>query len=488
MTDCDVLVIGAGLLGCFTARALSAYELKIVVLEEREDVCTGISRANSGIIYTGLDAAPGTLKAELCVRANKDFDRLCAELDVPFRRCGSLMIACGSRGEAKLRQRYEQGLQNGVEGLRLLEPAQVREMESELTEDVTLALYAPGTGTVDPWALGIAAYENACHNGAEFRFSEGVRHMERRDGGFLIETEKESYRARAVVNAAGLRADGIRELTEPPLLRLSPRAADYYVTDTTEGDRVGHVIFHESEEKGKGLTVIPTVGGNLLLGPTNRDWNGEEGMPTSVDGLRELRELCARVLPELELSSVIRSFGALRPNIETGRMENGAWIPTGESVNGFSLTDEEGLFSLIGIKTPGLTCAHELGVLTAEKAAAWLGGAAKKKDYDPVRRGIPRVRELSEEERTALIARNPDYGRIVCQCREISRGEILESIRRGAVTVDGVKRRVGAGMGRCQGSRCMHTVLELLARETGRDIREICKDGPGTEIITGKRT
>ena len=487
MEKCDVLVIGAGLLGCFAARALSAYELHTVVLEAREDVCTGISKANSGIIYTGLDAVPGTLKAELCVRANRDFDRLCAELDVPFRRCGSLMIACGPRGETKLRKRYEQGILNGVEGLELLSPAETRELESTLTDAVTLSLYAPGTGTVDPWVLGIAAYENARRNEVVFRFREEVRHLTRTGEGFLAETAGNSYLAGAVINCAGLRADAVRELTEPPKARLVPQAADYYVTDTSAGEQVKHVIFHEGEERGKGLTVIPTVDGNLLLGPTKRAWDGEEGMPTESGGLAELRELCREVVPTLDVGSIIRNFGSLRPIVEMGEIKNGVWTPSGEDVSSFLVMEEEGLFSLIGIKTPGLTCACELGKMAAEKAIEYLGGAAKKEDYDPTRRGIPRVRELPEEERTALIIRDPDFGRIVCRCREITRGEILESIRRGAVTVDGVKRRVGAGMGRCQGGWCLQTVLELLARETGQSVTTIEKDGPGSAVLTGTK-
>ena len=241
----DIVIIGAGLLGCFAARALSAYEADVAVLEAREDVCTGVSRANTGIIYAGYDTKPGTLKTQLCVQGCRAMDALCRELDVPFSRCGSLMVACGERAEAVLRKKYADGQENGVEGLRLLSGREVLEMEPRLTHRVSAGLYAPGTGTLEPWALGIAAYENARANGADFRFGAAVRAIRRDGGGFVLETDAETFRARAVLNCAGLAADRVRELCERPLVRLFPSAADYLVLDDTARIFVRRVIFHE---------------------------------------------------------------------------------------------------------------------------------------------------------------------------------------------------------------------------------------------------
>ena len=313
MEQRDVLIIGAGLLGCFAARALAAYDLRVTVLEAREDVCTGVSRANTGILYAGYDTKPGTLKSRLTVRASSGAAALCRELDVPVSLCGSLMIACGQRAEGVLRKKYADGLENGVPGLRMLRGAEVLAMEPNLTAAVTAGLYAPGAGTLDPWALGIAAFENARANGAEFRFCEAVRILTRADGGFLAETERGTYRARAVLNCAGLAADKVRELCEAPLVRLFPSAADYLVLDTGSGELVKHIIFHEPEYKGKGLTLVPTVDGNLLVGPTEHDVTAAPGA-TTEQGLALLRSLCAEVVPGLDLSETIRSFGALRPN------------------------------------------------------------------------------------------------------------------------------------------------------------------------------
>ena len=483
----DVLIIGAGLLGCFAARALSRYELSITVLEAREDVCTGISRANTGIVYTGADTKPGTLKTELTVRANARFDALCRELDVRFRRCGSLMAAFGPNAERVLRKKYENGQKNGVPGLELLSGAECRECEPILSAGVTLGLYAPGTGTVDPWELGLAAYENARDNGAEFRFDAPLRALRREGKGFIAETENESYSAKTVINCAGLAADAVRELTESPSVRLFPDGGDYLVLDRGTDRLLHHVLFHEGEEKGKGLTLVPTVDGNVLVGPTELPWDGVSHYPARETGLQELRRLCREIVPALPLTETIRSFGALRPNPYYVQETPDGYVREERSISSFTLLSENGLFSLLGIKTPGLTCASELGEYVSSLVLEHLGGAAEKTDFDPRRRAIPRPRELPEAERAALIAAESAYGKLVCRCTGVTEGEVLEAIRRGAVTLDGVKRRTGSSMGRCQGSFCAPRILEILARELHCSPGEIRLGAAGTEYLWGGR-
>jgi len=484
MEKADVIIIGAGVLGCFAARAMAEYDLKTLVLEQREDVCTGISRANTGIVYTGVDTKPGTLKTSLCVTANQNFDQLCRELDVPFSRCGSLMISFGARGDRVLKERFARGQENGVPGLELLDWAEVLRREPHLSQDVTGGLYAPGTGTVNPWDLGIAAFENARANGVEFRFNETLRKMHCRDGGFVLETDEGDYFCRAVINCAGLSADAVRELTRRPLVRIFPSGADYLVLDSGLTGYLNHVIFHEPEEKGKGLTLVPTVDGNILVGPTEREDGGRDYV-SSLAGMKRLETLCARVIPELPMEKVIRSFASHRPNPYYVRGKDGRWEREEKGIPSFTVLEEEGLFSLVGIKTPGLTCAAELGRLTAKKAVAWLGCAAQNSGFDPYRRRIQTVRGLSSEELGERIRQDPDHGTIVCRCRGISLAEVKQAIARGAVTVDGIKRRVGAGMGRCQGSYCLQTVLETLAEQQNLPPEQIRKDGQGTEIIYG---
>ena len=481
----DVLIIGAGVLGCFAARALSAYDLRVTVLEAREDVSTGITRANTGILYAGYDTKPGTLKSELTVKASLAAEALCRELDVPMVRRGSLMIACGPRAEGVLQKKYADGLSNGVPGLKMLSGAAVRALEPNLTDKVTAGLYAPLTAAADPWALCIATYENAKANGVSFRFGEAAEAITRTEDGFLAETGKNSYRAKTVLNCAGLSADRVRELCEAPLVRIFPSAADYLVLDTAAGNFVKHVIFHEPERKGKGLTLVPTADGNLLVGPTERDSDPDAPGATTRSGLDSLRTLCAEVVPDLDLSLTIRSFSALRPNPYFVREEAGQWIPEERSISNFTVLEETGLYSMIGIKTPGLTCAWELGKYAAEKLVSYLGGAAKRPDFDPCRRAIPRPRDMDAAQRSAFLRENPAYGRILCRCEGVSEGEVLEAIRRGAVTVDGVKRRTGAGMGRCQGGFCQQKILTLLARERGVPPEAVALDAPGSEPLRG---
>ena len=483
MVYTDAAVIGAGVLGCFAARALSALDISVTVIEAREDVCTGVTRANTGIVYTGCDNKPGSVKAAMCVRANAGFDALCRELDVRFSRCGSLMAAFGPRAEAVLEEKLRIGLENGVPGLRLVGPEELFAMEPLLCRDAVGALYAPGTGVIDPWELGIAAYENAVANGALFRFNERLLRMECSEGGFLLHTERETYRAKTVINCAGLNADAVREMLCVPTVRIFPTGADYIVLDDTVRGSIRHVIFHEPEKKDKGLTLVPTVDGNILVGPTERDRALAPDGATAAEGLRELEQLCAEIVPDLPLSEQIRNFSALRPNPRAVREQDGVWIPADRSINDFTIYTEDGLISLLGIKTPGLTCAAELGRSCAELAAEALGFPGPNTRFDPYRKASPRLRDMDEAERAALVETDPDYGEILCQCRDVSRGEVREAIRRGAVTLDGVKRRTGAGMGRCQGGRCMSEILAMLSAAQGVDPRAVTLDGPGSAVL-----
>ncbi len=453
MKRLDVIVIGGGLLGCFTARNLCRWDLNVALLEAREYVCTGISRANTAVVYPGYDHKPGTLKAELTLRANRAFGMLCGELDVPFSRCGSLMVACGEQGEAVLRKKLRNGLESGVPDLRLLQREELLKLEPELTPEVTLGLWSPNAGTVNPWALGIAAMENAVQNGAEYYANAPVTAIWETEGGYVVETEGETFFTRAIVNCAGLQSVAVQELVYSSPVRLRITAGDYLILDKLTAHAPSHIVQYEPE-RGKGLTAVPTVEGNLLLGPSER-----EGSDFGTDrrGLDFVRELTRKVLPKVELNDTIRTFAALRPNPER---------PDGSSIRSFVIDrPAEGFWSFLGVKTPGLTCADELGMYVARQAAEALN-AKENPDFQPVRKGIPKAHGLDLEARQRLIAEDPEYGNVVCFCEDVTLAEIRAAIRAGATTVDGVKRRVGAAMGRCQGSRC-RLKIEALLREEG---------------------
>lgn len=454
----DAAVIGGGVLGCFAARNLRRWNISTVLLEAAEDVCTGITRANSAVVYAGYDNKVGSLKAKMAVSGNAFFSRLCEELEVPFEQKGSLMAAFGPNGDQALRKKLEQGSANGVPGLQLLPGADAREMEPFLSKVVTSALYAPSTGTVSPWQLGIAAYENALHNGCEGMLNTKVLAIRREAGRYVLETNREMLSCRVILNCAGLQADKVQELLFPPSIRIYMNASDYLVLDK-RAPSPKHILFQEREEKGRGIAAVPTVEGNLLLEGALRPLT-DKPWATTREGLGNLQQEVSRFLPEVDLTQVIRSFASVRPNPHRVVFRNGQWVPDGKSIGSFAVENPApGFYSLIGIKTPGLTCANELGMYLAEKTALYLD-ASQNDSFDPHRAAIPRKKD------------DPDFYQIVCQCEGITKGEILEAIRRGASTVDGVKRRVGAGMGRCQGNRCACEIAKLL-KQTGTNPRTL---------------
>lgn len=476
MRDFDVIVIGGGLLGCFAARNLCRFKLHIALIEAREDVCTGVSRANTAIVYPGYDHKPGTLKAVMTVRANEAFGRLCKELDVPFSRCGSLMVSFGEKADAVLKKKYENGRTMGVPGLRLLTGEEAREREPSLAPGVSSALYAPTAGTVNPWELGIAASENAAANGAELCLNTRVLNIRQTSDGYRIETDQDAFSCRAVINCAGLEADRVQGLFCRPPVRIAPDAADYLIVDKAAEHKPTHIIEYEPEDGGKGFNAVPTVEGSLLLGPSERE--NEVNFAVSAEGLSFVRERAAFVLSGLDLNETIRSFAAVRPNPQR---------EDGSSIGSFVIENPApGFWSLIGIKTPGLTCADELGRYMAERVAVSLI-APQNDGFCFRRQGFPKARHMGPEQRAAAVRTNPDYGEIICICEDVTKAEVLEAIRRGAVTTDGLKRRTGACMGRCQGGRCQQKLAELLARELGISEYEITKDGAGTELL-GRRT
>lgn len=466
----DAVVIGGGVLGCFAARNLLRWNLSVLLIEEKEDVCTGITRANSAIVYSGYDNKAGSRKAQMTVRGNAGFEELCRELDVPFKRCGSLAVASGPCGEQVLRRKYENGMKNEVPGLRLLSGTEARAMEPHLSENVTIALYAPTTGTVNPWKLGIAAYESARQNGCRVWLNTKVTGIEKAGQGYLVECEpntenhltlkNQRVSCQAVLNCAGLCSDQVQEFLFPPSVRLFPDGGGYLVFNH-DAPGPEHIIFQEAEN-GKGITAVPTVERNLLAASPKRELP-QEWFATD-DGVFEImKQMGAETLPRVDFTQVIRSFGAVRPNPHrVVQNEQKQYVPDGKSIGSFSIENPApGFYSLIGIKTPGLTCADELGMYLAKQTAEYLN-VSENPAFDPVRKGIPSVHSMDYEQRADWVAGHPEYGEIICLCEDISRGEILEAIRRGAVTVDGVKRRVGAGLGQCQGSRCSQKIAAVI--------------------------
>ena len=432
-TQFDAVVIGGGILGCMVARNLRRWQISTLILEKEEDVCKGITRANSAICYAGYDNKPGSLKAALTVRGNANMDTLCAQLDVPFSRCGSLLVTYDPASIPRLKRKLEAGIQNGVPGLRLLTGEEAENLEPQLAKGVVAALFAPSTGTVNPWQLGIAAFENALQNGAQVKFREEVTGIRQTDDGFQLTTAAGEITCKMVFNCAGLQADQVQQLAFASDVTLRLDGAEYLVMDRLV-QKPEHIIFLQADSCGKGITAIPCTEGNLLLSGVRKPM--DIPYATTREGLEELKTAAKALLPQLDLDNVIRSFGAVRPN---------PYRQSSENVHDFCIENPApGFYSLIGIKTPGLTASGELGLYLAQKAAEYLH-AEENSAFVPQRAAI------SQQD-----------NEIICQCEAITKGQILQAIRRGATTVDGVKRRVGSGMGRCQGSRCAWKIETLL--------------------------
>ncbi len=472
----DVVIIGGGVTGCAIARELSRYQLKTCLIEKTEDVCSGTSKANSAIVHAGYDAAAGSMMAKMNVEGNRLMGRLAEDLDFPFRRNGSLVLCFSEEDMPNLRALYDRGVANGVPELRIITGDEARAMEPNLTDEVVAALYAPTGGIVCPFGLTIALAENACDNGVEFRFLSKVTDVKKTDGGYELMIEgQDPVTARFVVNAAGVYADEFHNMVSAKKISIVPRKGDYCLLDQEAGHHVDKTIFQLPGKYGKGILVTPTIHGNLLLGPTATDIDDKEGTYTTAAELAEVISKSARGVKDIPYRQVITSFSGLRAH------EAGHEFILGQP------EDAPGFFDAAGIESPGLSSAPAIGVYIAGMVAAE-AGAEKKENFIAKRKGIPHVAAMEKEARAALIRERPDYGTIVCRCENVSEGEIVDSIRRtlGARSLDGIKRRVRQGMGRCQAGFCTPRTMEILSRETGIPMEKICKNQPGSEMLVGK--
>ncbi|MCI8515715.1 MAG: NAD(P)/FAD-dependent oxidoreductase [Hungatella sp.] len=470
----DVTIIGGGVTGAAVARELSRYQLKTCLVERAEDVCSGTSKANSAIVHAGYDAANGSVKARMNVEGNRMMGQLSEDLDFAFRRNGSLVLCFSEEDRPALNALYERGVANGVPDLKIISGDEVRAMEPNVTEEVVAALYAPTGGIVCPFGLTIALAENACDNGVEFRFLTEVTDIKKIEGGYELAVKgKEPITTRFVVNAAGVYADVFHNMVCDDKIKIIPRKGDYCLLDQEAGKHVDKTIFQLPGKYGKGILVAPTIHGNLLIGPTATDIEDKEGTYTTAAELAEATKKSAVSVKNIPYRQVITSFSGLRAH------ETSDEFIVGESADGF--------YDAAGIESPGLSSAPAIGVYLAELIAE-KAGAEKKDDFIATRKGIPHVSAMSREERAALIKERPDYGTIVCRCENVSEGEIVDSIRRtlGARSLDGIKRRVRQGMGRCQAGFCTPRTMEILSRETGIPMEQICKNQPGSEMITGE--
>lgn len=470
----DVIIIGGGVSGTASARELSRYKGKFCLLEKEEDLCCGTSKANSGIVHAGYDAPKGSLMAKLNVLGNEKMGKLSRELDFPFKRTGSLVLCFSPEDMPSLQLLYDRGIANGVKNLRILSREEVLEMEPNISDEVYAALYAPTAGIVCPFEMNLAFGENAYENGVEFYFDTEVIRLAKIEEGYRIFTNKGEFETKCIVNAAGVYADKFHNMVSEKKIHITPRKGEYCLLDKSAGAHVSRTVFALPGKEGKGVLVTPTVHGNLLIGPTATDIEEKEGTNTTGNGLAQVIKKAGRNVKNLPLRQVITSFAGLRAHEDRQEfiIEEAA--------------DAPGFIDCAGIESPGLTSAPAIGERVAGILREKLG-LDEKENFISKRKGILRPASLSFEERNALIRENPAYGNIICRCEMVTEGEIREAIRRplGAKSLDGVKRRTRAGMGRCQSGFCSPKVMEILAQELGVDLAEITKAGEGSNLICG---
>ena len=471
----DVVIIGAGVIGCAVARELSRYQLKTVVLEKGEDMCSGTSKANSAIVHAGFDAEPGTWKAKMNVIGSKKMEALSKELDFPYKRNGSLVLCFDEKDLHKLDDLKQKGIENGVEGLEIITGEKIWEMEPNLSKNVKAMLYAPTGAIICPFKLTIALAENANVNGVEFAFDTEVKDIQKMTKGYKIDTTKGCYETKSIVNAAGVYADVFHNMVSEEKLLITPRKGEYCLMDKKAGNFVSHTIFQLPTAMGKGVLITPTVHGNLLAGPTAENIEDKEGIDTTGEGIAKLSKMAKLSAENIPLNMVITSFAGLRA------AEKGGDFVLGE------VSDAMGFFDAAGIQSPGLSSAPAIGEYLADSIAGKLK-AEKKEEFNPRRKDIPCVAEMEKEELKALIAENPLYGNVICRCETVTEGEIVNAIHRplGAKSLDGVKRRTRAGMGRCQSGFCAPKVMGILERELQKSPLEITKAGGRSTLLTGK--
>ena len=471
----DVVIIGCGVVGASAAYELARYKLRVAVLEAAADIAAGTTKANSAIIHAGYDPEPGTLMARLNVEGNRLTGEICEKLQVPFKRVGSLVVAFTPEQLPTLQTLYDRGCKNGVPGLRLLSGEETRAMEPGLSEEVCGALFAPSAGIIDPWGFAIAMAETAVRGGVELRRDCPVTGIEDTGAGFVLHTPAGDVTARFVLNAAGVDADRVHEMLEPNDWHTLPSRGEYYLLDKSEHDRVSRVIFQCPGPEGKGVLVAPTIHGNLICGPNAEAVEDRLDLGNTAAGMAEVRAKAARSVPGVEWRQNIRNFAGLRAN--TTRSD-------------FIIEESKahpGFIDLAGIKSPGLSSAPAIAKMAAEMLAA--DGLALEPDPDFVdKREHIVFKNLSAEEKNELIRKDPRYGRVVCRCETITEGEIVAALHSPIPprSINGVKRRCNAGMGRCQGGFCGPRVQEIIARELGIDQAEVLLEQAGSTILTGR--
>lgn len=466
----DIIVIGAGVVGCSIARELSKYNLDVLVVEKNSDVSEGISKGNSGIVHAGYNEKIGTLKAKLNIEGNKIFDDLSRDLQFPFKRNGAFILAFKDEEMKTLESLKENGEKLGVEGLEILTREEALNIEPNLNKEIVGVLNVKTSGIVSPYEMTIALAENAAENGVEFKLNSKVTNIEKISEGYKVTlNNKELVSGKLIINASGLEGAFLNNLVSMSKREINPVKGEYCLFDKVAGAMINKTLFQVPNKLSKGVLVTPTAEGNLLVGP-----NAVEGktLETSREGIDEILDKSKKSLEELPVARILNTFSGIRP-----KTKGGDFIIE-------EVEDAKNFINVIGIDSPGLTAAPAIGVYVVNMIKERLD-LVEKKNFKKTREKIVRFAELSLEEKNKLIKEKPAYGHMVCKCEFITEGEIVEAIHRPikALTVDAIKRRTRASMGGCQGIGCTLPISKILSRELGIDISDINKNSEGSPVI-----
>lgn len=480
MKEYDVLVIGAGVVGCAVARELSRYCLRIGVAEKELDVACGNSSRNTGMLHAGFTYRPGSLKAECAVEGNQEFDRVAEELDVPFKRTGKLVVGFTDHDRENILKFKAIGEQNGVRGMRMVTKEEMKEIDAHAGGE--FAMYVPDSGILDPMQYTIALAENAAMNGAEFLFGRRVTGIRREGERYLAETDKETIASRWVINCAGMYAPEISEMLGYPKYPTKGFKGEYFVLDKKAGKFLGIPVYPAPNDKGGFMThATPTVDGNVLVGPDSYITEGREDYAVTKEHMDGLIEDGKKMFDHMDRSYFIRNFAGIRWK---------RYDPETGEILDFLLEADDAhpcTVNLVGIESPGITCALPLARRTVKKLAE-KEELKPREDFDPRRPGIRRFSEMTREERTEAVKADPDYGEIVCRCETVTRAEIRQAIHNplGVCTVTGIKNRTRATMGRCQGGYCETRITRMIEEELGIAPEEVRYSKEGGYLFTGK--
>jgi len=471
----DVLVIGAGAVGTALARELSNLSIKVIVVDKFNDVGGDASKSNSAIIHTGFDAPPDTLESMMVVNANPMYDKLCSDLEIPFQRIGAVLVAVTEQEEAELPKIIAKARANRVYDLEMLSAKNILELEPAVTPDVRGGLLVPREGIIDPFLFVIALAENATANGTEFLTDWEVSNLTFDKNEYTAESQKGWITAKFVVNAAGLFTDKISSFLGIDDFKVHPRRGQFHILDKAAPIGTKRIILPVPTKISKGKICTPTIHGNWLIGPTAEELDDKSASQSTREGLCDVIDGVRKLVPNIDAGYAITQYAGLRPV----RTPGGYHIRAFENLPGF--------LELSGIRSTGLTSSLAVAIYACDKLFEMGLSSKHKENFVSKRKAIACFREADEQTRDELIKQNSLYGNVICRCETVTEAEIVEAIGRkpGAMDIDGIKRRLRAGLGRCQGGFCGMRIPQILARELNVSVEQVTKKGAGSEILDG---